>query len=341
MRDRALRGCLIAVVLAACVGVPKTTASPGKPDQASNAGRDDASNQIYQLPSFPLWWDSDQEKTNDLSEHAKEKGNADWWLVRLTGVLGVIGLLQLAVFGLQARRLRQSIDTMRELGTQQSTDMTRSISQATRAATAMEDVATGIGETVSINKSVIEGQRDFWSRQMRAYISIDTGGYLRQNRRFRFEFQPNIANNGQTPANSLTVISRIEIKVPNIPDDFDFSLTPDHVGQRSVATMFPRQTRFHSATYHRRCTMPELRGLGKENSFSTFGDGQYTTISSIRQDLPISVTLSCSQETSAACAFGTLLSAITTPTSAYRAAANTALSPSSRFPSRDPGTRPT
>jgi hypothetical protein len=44
----------------------------------------------------------------------------------------------------------------------------------------MENVAAGINETVITNRTVVENQRDFWSRQMRAYVSVDTGGDRRQ-----------------------------------------------------------------------------------------------------------------------------------------------------------------
>lgn len=42
------------------------------------------------------------------------KSESDWWLVRLTGVLAIIGFLQLIVFGQQARRLRQTVTTMED-----------------------------------------------------------------------------------------------------------------------------------------------------------------------------------------------------------------------------------
>ena len=54
-----------------------------------------------------------EEATADKKER-KEKQESDWWLVRLTAVLALIGVLQVIVFGWQARRLRQSVEVTKE-----------------------------------------------------------------------------------------------------------------------------------------------------------------------------------------------------------------------------------
>ncbi len=53
------------------------------------------------------------EKAAEEKKERQEKSDSDWWLVKLTGTLAAIGLLQLFVFGLQARRLRQTIEEMK------------------------------------------------------------------------------------------------------------------------------------------------------------------------------------------------------------------------------------
>jgi hypothetical protein len=47
---------------------------------------------------------------------SEDKSNADWWLVKLTAVLGAIGFLQLLVFGYQAWQLKRTVDATREIG---------------------------------------------------------------------------------------------------------------------------------------------------------------------------------------------------------------------------------
>jgi hypothetical protein len=51
----------------------------------------------------------------------QESGNSspEWWTVYLTAVLATIGVMQTIVFGLQAHRLKQTINTMKGLGSEQ------------------------------------------------------------------------------------------------------------------------------------------------------------------------------------------------------------------------------
>ena len=50
------------------------------------------------------------EKTAAAQQERKDKSESDWWLVKLTGILALIGVIQIVVFGLQARRLRQTVN---------------------------------------------------------------------------------------------------------------------------------------------------------------------------------------------------------------------------------------
>jgi hypothetical protein len=205
-----------------------------------------------------------KEPVNDAKK-TDDKASADWWMVWLTGVLAFIAFLQLIVFGLQARRLRQSIIKMDEIAAGQTKDMADTIKESGRSATAMEGVMKGIEKTVATNENVLETQRDFWSRQIRAYISVDTGGYFRQNRRtnIKFEFRPNIMNNGATPANFVKAFARCDIKTINIPIDFDFSINNDPHNAPGSATIFSRVSKFKSAVLERFATRQELAGLIK------------------------------------------------------------------------------
>lgn len=54
------------------------------------------------------------EKTNRDEEERKNKNNADWWLVKLTGILAAIGFLQLLVFGWQGIQLKNTVKTTKE-----------------------------------------------------------------------------------------------------------------------------------------------------------------------------------------------------------------------------------
>src|SRR5271155_1038262 len=103
-----------------------------------------------------------------------EKSSSDWWIVRLTGALALVGILQFLaligqaiVFRIQANALRESVDLTREVSGHQERDMRASIAEASRAATAMDKVVTSI-------QTMTDEQREFWQRQMRAYVFIQT-----------------------------------------------------------------------------------------------------------------------------------------------------------------------
>ena len=76
---------------------------------------------IKVLPSL-----NENEKAATEKQEHEDKSKSDWWLVKLTGVLAGIGGLQLIVFGLQARRLRQTIREM-----EKSTEIARQEFNAT------------------------------------------------------------------------------------------------------------------------------------------------------------------------------------------------------------------
>jgi hypothetical protein len=85
----------------------KTTTTP-RQTRDDNRGSDERplTVKVFQPPK------SEEETTADRQERA-EKQEADRWLVRLTGILGFIGVLQLIAFIIQARRLGQTVDVMK------------------------------------------------------------------------------------------------------------------------------------------------------------------------------------------------------------------------------------
>ncbi len=56
---------------------------------------------------------NEHEKSATEKQERQDKSESDWWLVKLTGVLAAIGVMQLIVFGFQARRLRQTVEEMK------------------------------------------------------------------------------------------------------------------------------------------------------------------------------------------------------------------------------------
>jgi hypothetical protein len=111
-------------------------------------------NAIDRLPSPQA-----QSGTNDHKAQSDSKTPTDWWLAIFTGGLVLVGVLQLFVFGRQAQRLRESVDLTREVSARQERDMAASITEASRAATAMEQVAAGITANTENSRILIERPR--------------------------------------------------------------------------------------------------------------------------------------------------------------------------------------
>jgi hypothetical protein len=86
----------------------KTTTTPRQTGE-DQRGTDESPVTVKVLPTPK----NHEEADTNRNERAK-KQEADLWLVRLTGILALVGTLQLIVFGIQARRLRQTIETMKD-----------------------------------------------------------------------------------------------------------------------------------------------------------------------------------------------------------------------------------
>lgn len=72
------------------------------------------------------------------------KESADWWLVRLTFGLLIVGAIQAVVFWVQASRLKQTVDAMREIDERQSTSAAKAIAIAETNAAAAKRSADGL-----------------------------------------------------------------------------------------------------------------------------------------------------------------------------------------------------
>jgi hypothetical protein len=119
---------------------------------------------------------------------------------------------------------------------------------------------------------------------MRAYISVDIGGYRRQNKNIRFEFRPVINNTGNTPANNVRVLSKSDIIYDTISDIFDYRIAFEGTGRGSSTTLSPRQNKFHAHVFNRKCSMNEIRDLLKaRNAFHLWGQVTYEDIFGIER----------------------------------------------------------
>jgi hypothetical protein len=110
---------------------------------------------------------------------------------------------------------------------------------------------------------------------------------IRQSRKrnFKFEFRPNVVNNGKTPASNVRIVSLIDFKNPIIPPNFDFMIhLPPQSPAGSIATIGPGKEKFHSSILVRQLTWAELREHAKGVKwFHVWGQVTYEDIFKIER----------------------------------------------------------
>lgn len=209
---------------------------------------------IFIKPILPA--KSKEESAYD-AEDRNEKASSDWWMVRLTGLIAIVGAVQAIVFWIQAGRLKATIRKMDEIATGQTEDMSKSITQWSRVANAMEDVATAmtenakkLRETVEIarenmltSKRIADQQERIGGLQTRAYLTISYLGVVPQNNDTLYRFEPRVqlGSSGLTPAYKIKYRAAADVQPFPLTDDFAFPL-PAVAPSASVGLLGPRNS---------------------------------------------------------------------------------------------------
>ena len=258
MRKCSFRGCL---VFAGLIVASAASAQLNQPQQPKSSSIESESNN-----SLGSSVGDNQKSFHDRSERSQEI-EADWWMVRLTGVIGAIGFLQLWVFGLQAHRLRQTIEKMDEVAAGQTKDMRDSIAEAAKAAAAMNKVAGSLKinadkiiESVELNKEIAERQKLVGELQTRAYVAVNYIGIVPQNIETGYRFEPRlqIISSGITPAYKLSHRTAADILDFPLPADFVFPLDSGDENP-SIGMLGPRNSFIISAAAPRLYSLDEIQ----------------------------------------------------------------------------------
>jgi hypothetical protein len=201
---------LMMVPLSLASQQPKSKSQQTAP--ADQRGTQESPLVVKVLPAIKTPEEAAREK-KDREDKTENDGN----LVKLTGVLAFVGFCQLLVYGYQAKKLRETVESAGE----QSEAMERHIAEAARSASAMEAIGT----------TIEEGNRMI----MRAYLTVTVGAALYQERRgpgqsdLKFEARPNLVNTGATPARHVRTRSKAAIVTIPIPEDFAYPLPENPV----------------------------------------------------------------------------------------------------------------
>jgi hypothetical protein len=212
MRNRAVRGCLILFPLLILTATLAKSNNPSpsppeirKPEQ-SKSGEPEAPAQKNQnrtaIPPLIIKEAPAPKAQKEPAENTKEadsKSSTDWWMVWLTGILAFVASLQLIVFGLQARRLRQTIETMKKIGADQSRDMQASIAIAKESA---EAAKLSADTAIDSNKLT----RDLFYAEQRPWLILEITGWsplIWEDKGARFSIDVTITNAGKSPATNV------------------------------------------------------------------------------------------------------------------------------------------
>ena len=164
-------------------------------------------------------------QAKEQADH-EERASSKRWNVWTTLLLVGIAFGQLVVYGLQARRLRQTIEKMDEITRGQATDTKASIAEATRAATAMEQSAAAAKISANVAKDAL-------TKLQRPFVSLDG---LADHRRWdnlpdghptnvSYRVNAVLANRGTTPTKNMTLVVRYSLREQPLPPGFDFPYT--------------------------------------------------------------------------------------------------------------------
>jgi hypothetical protein len=212
MRNRAVRGCVILLPLLVSAATlaksnepspspseirkPEQT-KPGEPEGPAQNNQDRTAIPPLIIKEVPA--PKAQKEPAENTKEADSKTSTDWWMVWLTGILAFVASLQLIVFGLQARRLKQTIEAMKKIGADQSRDMQGWIAVAATSAEAATKAADAAMESVAIAEKTLSVTQRPWIN-----VHVDIGGplvYDINGANFTFNFI--LENIGNSPARNV------------------------------------------------------------------------------------------------------------------------------------------
>jgi hypothetical protein len=171
-------------------------------------------------------------EATDKTARSADHASSEWLLVYCTAALALT-TIALALYTAKLYRATVGLGAeAKATGIAQSSRMERSITEANRAATAMEEVARATHN----NAELMQG---LFQKQMRAYLSVEFGTATYQDANWRFEAQPVITNNGLTPARNVSFKILADIVDGRAVNDVKFA----DIGELIVndAGLAPRQ----------------------------------------------------------------------------------------------------
>lgn len=206
---------------------PKAHTSQSKGNSESEKKENKLSAPVIEIPQPFLVSFEHGKKT----EEANDYFSSEWWLVYLTGGLCAV-TLGLTFFTAFLYRATVNLGRdAKESGETNVRKMEDSIREATRAASAMEDLAKASTISAASAQRTIEAMEIASERQLRAYLAIDGNQFFSHvnttDNSIWWSIHTAWKNGGATPTNSLFLNINSRLTDEPLPDDFDF---PDAEG---------------------------------------------------------------------------------------------------------------
>ena len=224
-----MRSCIFALALTSVLySGPHSIHCDAKPGQNTNrakymAGSNNSPSQPSRLGLLQFPSQQTNEKASDVKTSA-QGSIANTLTVLFTGILAAMAILQSIVFGVQAKRLRETVEKMDEIAEEQTSDMGRYIEQASRAALAMEGVAKELSISSKAASGTLEMMKGRTATQLRAFVTVSIGNGVPQNRANNQPFfvSPVVSNDGQTPAYKLRYTMKVDVLPNPVPANYQF-----------------------------------------------------------------------------------------------------------------------
>ncbi|MFX1716758.1 hypothetical protein [Paraburkholderia sp. A1RO-5L] len=231
----------IALMTGSAGAVSPTAAPLEQLHNFDNNAKNDGSHEIDKLPSHQpisvsIVRSAEDERRLSESDHAELTKESNDKLVAYSTVALAVVTLFLAIWtGLLWKATVRLGRDAKETSERQSQEMQKSITEATRAATAMEAVAEAAGVSARASTDSVATLKEVTAKQMRAYLSVvmNGGTFQERDKGFYFGINPVLANTGNTPAHNIRYWAKAAVYNFPLPDNFDF---PD--GEDSVVTSF-------------------------------------------------------------------------------------------------------
>lgn|GEM_PF-1201359 len=222
---------------------------------------------------------TEAEAARDARDREQKAAN-DQELIKFNRWLLIIGVAQLvifagqlAVFGYQALKLRQTVGAAAD----QSGEMKKSVAESARAAAAMERVAESAAASSKAAIESVANVKEVSSRQMRAYLIANWGAIVEQDSTTNYRFEPRMLlfNTGFTPGYEVSYRAHADVLSFPLPDDFDFPMPDLPLG--SASTLGHGQSFIMAAVVDRLYSDAEISEIksGKKKRLYIYGTANY------------------------------------------------------------------